>query len=147
MMSLTLFCVTNTTYTTTYTAAMTSVIPLLWRHWPLYYDVTDPSTMTSIIPLLWRHWPLYSNSRVSTLTTTILSPRIYLSTPDKESKTGDTLYAKAHPVPPLPGFRTPRPMVYAGLYPIDQVLYPIDQVSDVTNPSTMTSLTPLLWRH
>ena len=36
-----------------------SLFPLLWRHWLLYYDVTNPSTMTSLTPLLWRHWPLY----------------------------------------------------------------------------------------
>ena len=35
---------------------MTSLTPLLWRHQPRYYDVTNPATMTSLTPLLWRHY-------------------------------------------------------------------------------------------
>ena len=49
---------------------MTSLTPLLWRHYPHYYDVTNtaamtsrhvttPTTMTSQPPLLWRHNPRY----------------------------------------------------------------------------------------
>ena len=46
---------------------MTSLIPLLWRHYPryydvtnlIYYDVTNPAIMTSLPPLLWRHYPRY----------------------------------------------------------------------------------------
>ena len=30
---------------------MTSLTSLIWRHWPLYYDVTDLSTMTVGTPL------------------------------------------------------------------------------------------------
>ena len=44
---------------------MTSLPLLLWRHYPLYYDVTsyydvtNASTMISLPLLLWRHYPLY----------------------------------------------------------------------------------------
>ena len=49
---------------------MTSLPPLLRRHYPryydvttsfypLYYDVTTPSTTTTQPPLLRRHYPLY----------------------------------------------------------------------------------------
>ena len=55
-------------------ATMTSLTPLLWRHWPCYYDVinpsfmtlltlcydvTNPPTMTPLTPLLWRHCSYY----------------------------------------------------------------------------------------
>ena len=43
---------------------MTSLPPLLWCHYLLYYDVTNPSTMTSLPPLLWRHYP---NSNMTSL--------------------------------------------------------------------------------
>lgn len=36
----------------------------------------------------------------------------------KEAQVGDTFYNKAEPVDPLPGFRSTKPMVFAGLYPI-----------------------------
>ncbi|HBS48503.1 TPA: elongation factor 4 [Candidatus Dependentiae bacterium] len=37
----------------------------------------------------------------------------------KEARVGDTIYLKKHPVKPLPGFKPAKPMVYAGLYPIE----------------------------
>ncbi|CAH0393015.1 unnamed protein product [Bemisia tabaci] len=37
-----------------------------------------------------------------------------------EAKIGDTVYLKNAPVEPLPGFRPPRPIVFAGVYPMDQ---------------------------
>ena len=46
-------------YNVTIPSTMTSPPPLLWRHYTVYYDVSIPSTMTSLSPLLWRHYPLY----------------------------------------------------------------------------------------
>ena len=37
----------------------------------------------------------------------------------KEACIGDTIYHKKHPVTPFPGFRAPRPMVFAGVFPVD----------------------------
>lgn len=37
----------------------------------------------------------------------------------KEARVGDTLYHKKHPVKPFPGFKKAKPMVFAGLYPVD----------------------------
>ncbi|KAI4491304.1 hypothetical protein M0802_010237 [Mischocyttarus mexicanus] len=38
----------------------------------------------------------------------------------KEAYIGDTLYKKGHSVEPLGGFKTVKPMVFAGVYPMDQ---------------------------
>ncbi|XP_053997826.1 translation factor GUF1 homolog, mitochondrial [Hylaeus anthracinus] len=38
----------------------------------------------------------------------------------KEAYIGDTLYLKNHVVEPLLGFKPPKPMVFSGVYPIDQ---------------------------
>lgn len=46
----------------------------------------------------------------------------------KEALIGDTFYLKNHPVPALPGFREPKPMVFAGIYPVDNSDY--EQVRD-----------------
>jgi elongation factor 4 len=37
----------------------------------------------------------------------------------KEACIGDTLYLKNHPLPPLPGFKPARPMVFAGIFPVE----------------------------
>lgn len=38
----------------------------------------------------------------------------------KESLIGDTLHLKSKPVEALPGFKALQPMVYAGVYPMEQ---------------------------
>lgn len=40
-----------------------------------------------------------------------------------EAHIGDTLFLKDQKVEPLPGFKLPKPMVYAGIYPMDQSQY------------------------
>ncbi|XP_038625059.1 translation factor GUF1, mitochondrial isoform X1 [Tachyglossus aculeatus] len=40
-----------------------------------------------------------------------------------EAQVGDTLYFPKHPVEPLPGFKSMKPMVFAGMYPLDQSEY------------------------
>lgn len=37
----------------------------------------------------------------------------------QEARIGDTFYHTKHPVDPLPGFKPAKPMVFAGVYPID----------------------------
>ncbi len=37
----------------------------------------------------------------------------------KEARVGDTIYRAKKPVKPLPGFKPAKPMVFAGLYPVD----------------------------
>ncbi len=39
----------------------------------------------------------------------------------KEARVGDTFYHTRHPVPALPGFKPAKPMVFAGIYPLDTV--------------------------
>ncbi|XP_015200787.1 translation factor Guf1, mitochondrial isoform X1 [Lepisosteus oculatus] len=41
----------------------------------------------------------------------------------KEAQIGDTLFLQKHPVEPMPGFRSAKPMVFAGMYPVDQSEY------------------------
>ncbi|MBN3310267.1 GUF1 factor, partial [Amia calva] len=41
----------------------------------------------------------------------------------KEAQIGDTLFLHKHPVEPLPGFKPAKPMVFAGMYPVDQSDY------------------------
>ncbi|KAE8629504.1 hypothetical protein XENTR_v10000505 [Xenopus tropicalis] len=41
----------------------------------------------------------------------------------KEAQIGDTLYLQKQPVEPLPGFKSAKPMVFAGMYPVDQSEY------------------------
>ncbi|XP_055967424.1 translation factor GUF1, mitochondrial isoform X2 [Sorex fumeus] len=40
-----------------------------------------------------------------------------------EAQIGDTFYLHKQPVEPLPGFKSAKPMVFAGMYPIDQSEY------------------------
>ncbi|XP_056190042.1 translation factor GUF1, mitochondrial isoform X2 [Falco biarmicus] len=40
-----------------------------------------------------------------------------------EAQIGDTLFLYKQPVEPLPGFKTAKPMVFAGMYPVDQTEY------------------------
>ncbi|XP_013865859.1 translation factor Guf1, mitochondrial [Austrofundulus limnaeus] len=42
----------------------------------------------------------------------------------KEGQIGDTLYLQEHPVEALPGFKPAKPMVFAGMYPVDQSDHP-----------------------
>ncbi len=43
----------------------------------------------------------------------------------RQSMVGDTITSAAHPATePLPGYRDPQPMVYAGLFPIDNAQVP-----------------------
>ncbi|XP_035983598.1 gamma-aminobutyric acid receptor subunit alpha-2-like [Fundulus heteroclitus] len=42
----------------------------------------------------------------------------------KEAQIGDTLYHHEQPVEALPGFTPAKPMVFAGMYPMDQSEYP-----------------------
>lgn len=41
----------------------------------------------------------------------------------KEAHIGDTIHLKNQPVQPFSGFKPPQPMVFAGLYPIDQSVH------------------------
>ncbi|GAM17288.1 hypothetical protein SAMD00019534_004630 [Acytostelium subglobosum LB1] len=41
----------------------------------------------------------------------------------QEARVGDTFYHKEHPVPALPGFKPAKQMVFAGVYPIDNLDY------------------------
>uniref|UniRef100_G3USB6 GTP binding elongation factor GUF1 n=1 Tax=Meleagris gallopavo TaxID=9103 RepID=G3USB6_MELGA len=40
-----------------------------------------------------------------------------------EAQIGDTLFMYKQPVEPLPGFKSAKPMVFAGMYPVDQTEY------------------------
>ncbi|KAJ7414469.1 Translation factor GUF1, mitochondrial [Willisornis vidua] len=40
-----------------------------------------------------------------------------------EAQIGDTLFLYKQPVEPLPGFKSAKPMVFAGMYPVDQTEY------------------------
>ncbi|KAJ1214938.1 hypothetical protein NDU88_002548 [Pleurodeles waltl] len=41
----------------------------------------------------------------------------------EEAQIGDTFFLQKHPVEPLPGFKSAKPMVFAGMYPTDQSEY------------------------
>ncbi|XP_068134630.1 translation factor GUF1, mitochondrial isoform X2 [Hyperolius riggenbachi] len=41
----------------------------------------------------------------------------------QEAQIGDTLYLYKQPVEPLPGFKAAKPMVFAGMFPVDQSEY------------------------
>lgn len=38
----------------------------------------------------------------------------------KDAQIGDTFHLKDNPVKPFPGFKPAHPMVFAGIYPVDQ---------------------------
>jgi GTP-binding protein LepA len=40
-----------------------------------------------------------------------------------EARVGETVTTVAHPAPPLPGYRDPKPMVFCGLYPVEGDAY------------------------
>jgi len=41
----------------------------------------------------------------------------------KEARIGDTIYHTKKPIKPLPGFKPAKPMVFAGIYPVESVKY------------------------
>lgn len=41
----------------------------------------------------------------------------------KDAHIGDTIHLKDKPVEPFPGFKPAQPMVFAGLFPMDQSLH------------------------
>jgi elongation factor 4 len=43
----------------------------------------------------------------------------------QEARVGDTLYHTKKPVPPFPGFKPAKPMVFAGIYPVDNSDFPL----------------------
>ena len=43
-----------------------------------------------------------------------------------EARVGDTVTLRAHPLPPLPGYRQPKPVVWASIYPENQLARPSD---------------------
>jgi translation factor GUF1, mitochondrial len=53
----------------------------------------------------------------------------------QEARIGDTLYHTKHPVKPFPGFKPAKPMVFAGLYPIDSSEF--DQLRDAIEKLTL----------
>ena len=53
----------------------------------------------------------------------------------KEAMIGDTLHLRNQPVDELPGFKEPKPMVFAGIYPIDNSEY--EHVKDAIEKLTL----------
>lgn len=53
----------------------------------------------------------------------------------KEARVGDTIYHKKEPVKPFPGFKPAKPMVFAGLYPIENDDF--EQLSDAIEKLTL----------
>jgi elongation factor 4 len=53
----------------------------------------------------------------------------------KEARVGDTVYHTKHKVTPFPGFKPAKPMVFAGLYPIDSEEF--DQVREAIEKLTL----------
>lgn len=52
----------------------------------------------------------------------------------KEARVGDTIYHTKKPVEPLPGFKPAKPMVFAGIYPIDSTEFDLlrDSIEKLT---------------
>jgi len=53
----------------------------------------------------------------------------------QEARVGDTLYHTKYPVPPLPGFKPAKPMVFAGIYPVDNSEF--EQLRDAIEKLTL----------
>lgn len=53
----------------------------------------------------------------------------------KEARIGDTFFIKNHPVEALPGFKEAKPMVFAGIYPVDNSEF--EQVRDAIEKLTL----------
>jgi elongation factor 4 len=53
----------------------------------------------------------------------------------QEARVGDTLYHTKYPVKPLPGFKPAKPMVFAGIYPIDNSEF--EQLRDAIEKLTL----------
>lgn len=53
----------------------------------------------------------------------------------KEARVGDTIYHAKRPVPVLPGFKPAKPMVFAGIYPIDATEF--DMLRDAIEKLTL----------
>jgi len=54
----------------------------------------------------------------------------------QEARVGDTLYHKRQPVTPFPGFKPAKPMVFAGIYPIENTEF--DLLRDAIEKLTLT---------
>ncbi len=53
----------------------------------------------------------------------------------REARVGDTIHAQKTPVKPYPGFKPAKPMVFAGIYPIDNEEF--DQLNDAIEKLTL----------
>ncbi len=59
----------------------------------------------------------------------------------KEARIGDTIYATRHPVKPFPGFRPAKPMVFAGIFPVENTEFELlkDAIEKLTlNDASVT---------
>lgn len=54
----------------------------------------------------------------------------------QEARVGDTLFQKRHPVTPFPGFKPAKPMVFAGIYPVENTEF--DLLRDAIEKLTLT---------
>lgn len=54
----------------------------------------------------------------------------------QEARVGDTLFQKKHPVTPFPGFKPAKPMVFAGIYPVENTEF--DLLRDAIEKLTLT---------
>ncbi|PVV02117.1 hypothetical protein BB560_003439 [Smittium megazygosporum] len=61
-----------------------------------------------------------------------------------EAHVGDTFFHQNHPVKPFPGFRQPKPMVFAGLFPADSNEY--SKLQDAINQLTLNDSSVTVFR-
>jgi elongation factor 4 len=54
----------------------------------------------------------------------------------REARVGDTIYLEKKPVTPFPGFKPAKPMVFAGIYPVDNEEF--EQLRDAIEKLTLT---------